>query len=306
MTVITGVGLAVAGFTDADDLLGDDLAAVDRTGDPLAGVSRKVLRHKDRATRLALAASARALHDAGLHTGAGTAGADRTGVITSSNFGNLDTVCGTVDAITTGTYVATSPVLLPSSSSNVIASWVAIIHGFRGANLTLCNGAPAGLDALHWARTLIGAGRVDRVLVVGVEPANDVVARLTGGVAVDGAAAVLVESPASAADRGVKTLATLGRHARRGELPDAVAAVSGGITADLWCAPEESAAPTVLSGHRLDLGALGRCSGALGVLQAVAATAWLRHRPEATVLATAGAGAPDAAAALILTGPRLS
>jgi 3-oxoacyl-[acyl-carrier-protein] synthase II len=303
MTVITGVGLAVAGLTDADDLLVDDLAAVDRIGDPLAGISRKVLRHKDRATRLALAAAARALTDAGLETAAGTAGADRTGVIASSNHGNLDTVCATVDAITTGTYAATSPVLLPSSASNVIASWVAIIHGFRGANLTLCNGAPSGLDALHWARTLIAAGRVDRVLVVGVEPANDVVTGLTGATAFDGAAAVLVESAAGAADRGVKARATLGRHARRADLPGAVAAVTGGTAVDLWLAPEDCCGPAVDAGHRVDLGALGHCSGALGVLQAVAATGWLRDRPESTVLATAGNGRIDAAAALLLTGP---
>ncbi|MEH6377850.1 beta-ketoacyl synthase, partial [Streptomyces sp. KLMMK] len=55
-------------------------------------------------------------------------------------------------------------------------------------------------------------------------------------------------------------------------------------------------------------GRLGRCSGALGVLQCAAAVAHFDRRAEdgatdGTVLAWAGSAGDDAAAALLLTAP---
>lgn len=296
---ITGIGLALSGMDSADDLL---RAARRRSGDPLARLSRRDRRHKDRATALALAAARQALEDAGLDTGElSDADRERIGVVASTNYGNLDTVCSTVDAIAEHTYLGTSPVLLPSTASNVVASWLAITHGLRGANLTLCNGATSGLDAVHWARRLITAGRVDRVLVVGVEPSNEMVTGLAGGEAVDGAAALLLES-ASGVPR---TSALVGGYARRVDPEQAVAAVLAAPGVGLWAVPE-GGDPKVEPRHErlLDLGRLGRCSGALGVFQCVAGVAFLRAGG-ASVLATAGLGdviGEDASAALIITG----
>ncbi|MFF0445694.1 beta-ketoacyl synthase N-terminal-like domain-containing protein [Streptomyces sp. NPDC004609] len=368
--VVTGVGLAVRGAGRAADLLGPLPGCRSGFPDPVSRLTGRGLRYKDRATKLAMAAARDALTEAGLVDADGEpAVPGRTvGVVASTNYGNADTVCDTVRTIADHTYLGTSPMMLPATSSNVTASWVAITHGLRGANLTLCNGPTSGVDAVHWARLLIAAGRVDRVLVVGTEPDNPAVRHITGhgarpdragstrpagrgrpgGNAVtggstdsaeaaaeaavdaagdrgapeapgpfDGAAALVVESAASAGARGARTLAAIGPYARRGEHATAVTAVRRRLPGrvGLWCVPEHrdgvpAPAPSLgaVADNPLvhDLSALlGPASGALGILQCVAATAWLERRPDpGQVLVSAGAGAAggdDASAALLLT-----
>ncbi|GAA1026873.1 MULTISPECIES: beta-ketoacyl synthase N-terminal-like domain-containing protein [Amycolatopsis] len=299
LAVVTGVGAAIAGESPASGPL--------RTmADPLDGMSRRVLRHKDRATRLALASAQRALSAAQL-TDAGA----RTGVVVSTNFGNLDTVCDTVDTIAEQTYLGTSPMLLPSTASNVVASWLAITYGARAVNLTLCNGSTSGLDAVHWGRMVIAAGRADRALVVGVEPGNQVVDGLldrwqpAGRRSLDGAVALVLETPESAAERGVRPIAQVGAYARTGAHADAVFAVAMNRRIGLWCVPEDGANDGEVPGaQRYDVaGTLdATCSGALGVLQCAAGAGWLADGSDDAVLATAGrGGVDDATAALLLT-----
>lgn len=319
--VVTGLGTAVSGLDTPGELLGDRRPA----GEPLDPVDRltgRGLRYKDRATKLAMVAGREALAAAGLigADNASTVPGESVGTVVSTNFGNVDTVCETVETIARDTYLGTSPMLLPATSSNVVASWLAITHGLRGANLTLCNGRTSGLDAVNWARLLIGSGRVERVLVVGVEPDNPAVRHLTPeqGAFFDGAAALVLESAASAAARGVRPLAELGPYARRAEHTRAVAEVRAQEprAVGLWCVPEHPEgirAPgaclgTVPAGAVHDLSELlGPSSGALGVLQCVAGTAWLAGAAadaDAVVLASAGtgdSGQDDAAAALVLT-----
>lgn len=336
--VITGLGTAVRGLTGPQDLLGPLPAGHLDAADPVSRLKGRGLRYKDRATKLGMAAAADALRAAGLTDDAGalTVPGESVGVVASTNYGNADTVCEAVRTIAESTYLATSPMRLPATSSNVVASWVAITHGLRGANLTLCNGPTSGLDAVNWARLLIAAGRVERVLVLGVEPDNAAVRHVTGTpeapaggttAAVpelfDGAVALVVESAASAGVRGAQHLAVVGPYARRGDHAEAVAAVrsrhAGRI--GLWCVPEHPegvTAPAAGLGTGAgsapvhDLSALyGPASGALGVLQCVAAAVWLGGlaggRPDdaEAVLASAGtgdAGWDDASAALLLTG----
>ncbi|MBC9724533.1 beta-ketoacyl synthase N-terminal-like domain-containing protein [Streptomyces sp. TRM68367] len=337
--VITGLGTAVRGLTGPQDLLGPLPADHRDAADPVSRLKGRGLRYKDRATKLGMAAAADALRAAGLTGDNGdlTVPGESVGVVASTNYGNADTVCATVQTIAESTYLATSPMTLPATSSNVVASWVAITHGLRGANLTLCNGPTSGLDAVNWARLLIAAGRVERVLVLGVEPDNAAVRHVTGTpqapvvenpAAVpelfDGAAALVVESAASARARGARHLAAVGPYARRGDHAQAVAAVrsrhAGRI--GLWCVPEHPegvTAPAAGLGTGAgsapvhDLSALyGPASGALGVLQCAAAAVWLDSRaggrPDDAemVLASAGtgdAGWDDASAALLLTHP---
>ncbi|MEV4701994.1 beta-ketoacyl synthase N-terminal-like domain-containing protein [Actinoplanes sp. NPDC049316] len=314
--VVTGWGLAVAGLGDAGDLLEPPGDRRDPAPDPVRRLSGRGLRYKDRATKLALVAGRDALRSAGL-LGADDSAAvpgDRVGVVVSSNLGNVDTVCDTVQAIAEHTYLGTSPMTLPATSSNVIASWLAITYGFRGANLTLSNGQTSGLDAVHWAATLIAAGRADRVLVAGVEPDNAPVRHVLSGSGMtadpfDGAAALVLEAEPAALDRGARPQAVVGRYARRASLATAVARVTAGaVPVGLWCVPERGSDPTgdvVTGAHRVDLStAYGPASGALGVLQCVAAVAWLCGPHAGSVLATAGigdAGGEDAAAAVVLS-----
>jgi len=317
---VTGIGTAVPEVTDVADLLGAE--PLPATGDdPVRRLRGRGLRYKDRATKLALCAARVALVDAGLLVDDTlTVPAADVGVVVSTNLGNVDTVCDTVATIAKETYLGTSPMLLPATASNVTASWTAITFGLRGANLTLCNGPTSGLDAVHWARLLVASGRVEHVLVVGVEPANDPVRYLVDPAdpavrVLDGAAALVLESAAAVADRRVAALAEVGAYARRTTLEHAVSGVAAvdPRPVGLWLPPAGSDLEP--SGASVDLTArFGECSGALGVLQCVAAVSWLdrngftnntfgRSKADDVVLAAAGSGdfgGDDAAAALIL------
>ena len=276
------------------------------------------LRYKDQATRLALRAAEAALRDAELIGTSGMAVAgDTTGVVVSSNLGNLDTVCRVAETIARDTTTSTSPMDLPNASSNVIASSIALWFGLAGVNLTLCNGPTSGLDAVHLATLLIAAGRVERAVVVGVETRNPVVERLVAleqdagpGSDIpplDGAVGLVVESPAAARQRGVRPHARVARYARRGSVAESVAAVRPGRASrvDLWLLPEgqlPGSAPAWLEGAvARDLSAtVGRCSGALGVLQCAVASGLLTGGGRGGVLTSAGSDSDDASAAMML------
>ncbi|MFE5122235.1 beta-ketoacyl synthase N-terminal-like domain-containing protein [Streptomyces sp. NPDC056669] len=323
--VVTGVGLALPGADTPGALLRRTACPV--TGpaaepfDTAARIGRRGHRYKDRATRLALCAALDALRNAQLIPSDGeemTVPGDTVGVVASSNLGNLDTACLTAAAIAERSAVDLSPMSLPNASSNVIASWVAIRHGLRGPNLMLCNGATSGLDAVHWGATLVAAGRVRRAVVIGVETHNAVVEDLLGRSAdelLDGAAALVVEGARWAEARGARAAAALGRYERRAGLSGCVEALlPGGAAPGVWFTPERyaegpagdgavagavtdgpaGAVPVPESVPRYDVtSAVGRASGALGVLQCAAAIGWLA-RAEAGAHAETGAGRRDA------------
>ncbi|MBO3679164.1 beta-ketoacyl synthase N-terminal-like domain-containing protein [Streptomyces sp. NEAU-YJ-81] len=315
--VVTGVGLALPGADTPDALLRRTACPV--TGpaaepfDTAARIGRRGHRYKDRATRLALCAALDALRNARLIPSDGeevTVPGDTVGVVASSNLGNLDTACLTAAAIAERSAVDLSPMSLPNASSNVIASWVAIRHGLRGPNLMLCNGATSGLDAVHWGAALVAAGRVRRAVVIGVETHNAVVEDLLGRPAdelLDGAAALVVEGARWAEARGARATAALGPYERRAGLSGCVEALlPGGAAPGVWFTPERyaegpagaragadgpaGAVPLPQSVPRYDVtSAVGRASGALGVLQCAAAIGWLA-RAEAGTDAETGAG----------------
>ena len=309
-TVVTGLGIAADGLNGAADLLRVEPA---RTGpaafDPAPLIGGRGLRYKDRATKLALLAGGYALEQAGLSGRADGAEPDETtGVVVSSNFGNLDTVCRVAQVIRAEGVRGTSPMDLPNASSNVIASSVAIRFGLRGPNLMVCNGAASGLDAVYWATVLIGCGRVLRVLVIGVETSNPTVVALAGRL-FDGAAALVLESEESADARGIKALAAVGGYARRASGAEsnaaALAADGGPAGIGLVCAGADRPRPE--GGEQAgscDLDwLLGPSSGALGALQSLAGVAWLQAGGQGAVLATAGDD-PDGSATLVLRAAR--
>jgi 3-oxoacyl-[acyl-carrier-protein] synthase II len=312
LIAISGVGLALAGVDGPAGLLAT-LPGEAAPFDPVARLGRKGLRYKDRATRLALCAAGDALHDGALVTGdaaLAVPGAS-VGVVVSSNFGNVDTVCEVAAAIPAETTSGIGPMALPNASSNVIASSVAIRYGLRGPNITLCNGPSSGLDAVYWAAFLVAAGRCAVSLVIGVEPRNEHVARLTGVAAddlLDGAVALLVEREESARGRGVPATARLGPYAREGSVAACLTRIlPEGRPAGIWFVPERYGG----AGHdrvdratrRHDLTAgLGRASGALGVLQCAAAAGWLAAGGSGTAVATSGDDNDDGVAGLLLTG----
>ncbi|CAM3751496.1 beta-ketoacyl synthase N-terminal-like domain-containing protein [Kibdelosporangium persicum] len=302
--VVTGAGIAVRGRATPADLL--DRGPVDTAApDPADTLTGRGLRYKDRATRLGMVAARAALADAGvLDVVTPSTPDDSFGVVTSSNYGNLDTVCQTVRTIDEETYLGTSPMMLPATSSNVIASWLAITHGLRGANVTVCNGRTSGLDAVRRACLLIAAGRVSRVLVVGVEPDLPEVRHVVGddgSVALfDGAAAILLAGARSAAASGTRIHAGIGRYAKRADAADAIAeACAGTGRIGLRLSSQE----TTVDSEVHDLPAvLGDAAGALGVLQVAAATAWLGGGRRAGD-ALAVCGDDGATAAMVVTAP---
>ena len=305
--LITGVGMLVHGESDVRRLGGAGPVGDPRTRvDPAEIFGRRGLRYKDRATCLSLVAARAALTDAGLLAdGALTVESDSVGVVVSTNLGNADTVCGVAETIRRGSVAQTSPMDLPNASSNVVAASIAIRFALRGVNLTLCNGATSGLDAMYWARVLC-ATRTPRVLIVGVEPATAVARRLQSERDVlDGAVALVVEHPRAAAERDASALATVAGCSRRPSLGEAVRAICPSVTAiDRWFTPEDAThapGPPLAAADAHDLASrLGRASGALGVLQCAAGSVWLAERGSGTALATAGGGETDDAAAAVL------
>ncbi|MGW1500958.1 beta-ketoacyl synthase N-terminal-like domain-containing protein [Streptomyces mirabilis] len=305
--VVTGVGLALPGVSEPGDLLGP----IPGEGgfDPATGLTGREMRHKDRASRLALRAAEPALRDAGLIDDVSRflGKADATAVVVSSNLGSLGTVCEFTDAIARSGVSGLSPLGLPQTSSNVIAGWVAIRYALRGPNLTVCNGATSGLDALYWARNLIAAERAETAVVIGVEPSDEAVTKFLGEQSTDVAVALVLESEAAAAARGIRPRATVSGYARAEDLPSAVTAAGAGAVGPvgLWLTDQHAERPADVpaEARRIHLEAhLGPLSGALGVLQGAAALAHLDGGGEGSVLATAGGPGRDAAAALLLTG----
>jgi 3-oxoacyl-[acyl-carrier-protein] synthase II len=310
--VITGVSVLVPG-ADSPEALAAGPGADGRPVAPETLVGKKGLRYKDRATQLAYCLASAALMDTGLLDEDGlTVPGESVGVIASSNFGNLDTVTRALDTIRAETVSATSPMDLPNASSNVIASSVAIRFGLRGPNLMVCNGATSGLDALHWAATVIGSGRVDRVLVIGVEPDNEAVRRLLGDgrTGVDGGAALVLERASAARSRSAAVRAVYGGYTMTDGVRSCVEDLgsTGGPAPVRWQVPQGSAGclpDDLLPGVPRDgFGpGLGQASGALGVLQCAAATGWFDEGGTGPVYAVASAGLLGATSGVSLLAP---
>ena len=250
-------------------------------------LGRKGLLYKEPATRLALCAVHRAL---GLPPGRperDPAGAG-TAVVVSSNLGNAATVCTVVDQVRAGQGREVSPLQAPNASSNVIASTIAIRHGFTGANLTVCSGATGGLDAVRLGALLVRSGRARRAVVVGVEPADEVAVRLLalrGATAPRAVAAAVVLEPAAGpgAAGGAVELGPVRRHA--GPVPP--------VPPDpARAAPAFTVLPHAVPGAAgVDLtGLVGDCYGAAGVLAVALAARWLAANAGAPASAGAGTG----------------
>jgi 3-oxoacyl-[acyl-carrier-protein] synthase II len=139
--------------------------------DPEPILGKKGLRLLDRTTRLALAAAALALDDAGLAPP--PAGAERAGVVLATTVGSAQSRGEFfVEAIRGGPR-AVNPALFPNTVVNSPASQVAIRFGLRGPNTTIASGFTASLRALDVAARLVASGQADLVLAGGVEELSE-------------------------------------------------------------------------------------------------------------------------------------
>ncbi|MCQ8186820.1 beta-ketoacyl synthase N-terminal-like domain-containing protein [Streptomyces rugosispiralis] len=251
-------------------------------------LGRKGLLFKEDATRLALCAVHRAF---GLPPGKLTEplpGAEHTAVVVSSNVGNARTVRDIVTGMRAGSAHDVSPLNGPNASSNVIASTLAIRYGFTGPNLMVCSGATSGLDAIRLGVLLLRGERARRVVVVGVEPDDEVAGGLaalrpaapgtTVPVPLRAAAACVVLEPGGAGPR----LGNVRRHTRPDDIADdlraCVTSPAGDVTQALTppAALRLTAPGAPGAGGGIDLTPhLGEVYGALGVVQLAVAAAWL-------------------------------
>lgn len=288
--VVTGASVAVPGnvkLTELASLRERPAELVDIKG----RVPGKGLRYKDRATQLAFCAAYEALVDAGLLTSDGlTVEGEAIAVVASSNFGNVDTVCRVVQTIADEGAARVSPMDLPNASSNVIASSVAIRYGLRGPNLMLCNGATSGLDAVHWATSLITSRRASYALVIGVEPDNEEVRKLAGSTKIlDGAAALVLQGK----DTTDRPRAELGTYVRTTGLAKTVGRLSDSE-------PSVVFGPEGMPGAHDLTEVWGVASGALGVLQCVAAVGMFDTGDDGPIHALNGTDSQDATAGIVL------
>lgn len=329
--VITGVGLEIPGVAGRESLLTGGRRAEGGTIAVAEKLGRKGVYGKDRATLLALCAVTDALRDAGLPPTA-AAGPGPRGVVVSSNLGNADTVLDSIDVLRTQGVRGLRPIMAPNASSNVIAGAIAIWAGCKAINVMICNGATSGLDALYLACIALHAGRARTLLVVGVEVFDPRVRPLFDGARAgaeaadvrrycDGGACVIVEREEAALARGASPYAVIGRYATGPDLAGSVRALRlrGASSLRRYLTPDlalggmarrvdqaiAALPPRTSTPERWDLsGALGELYGALGVVQAAAASLWLRGRAEemgsATVLLSNGDCWGDGAASLVL------
>jgi 3-oxoacyl-[acyl-carrier-protein] synthase II len=307
--------MELPGIDDPEDLFGQHPLSTDRDAFcPERVLGKKGLYGKDRATRLALCATQRALLDAG---GLDIASHRSCGVLVSCCLGNLDTVCNAAQTIEAGRLNDLSAMELPSASSNIVASTIAIRFKCRGLNVTVCGGADSGTQAIGLASNAILSGRLQRAIVVGAEshtvaseallaqsferwPGHGESFRI-----MEGAAALVLEAADQAVARGARVYGCVDHYAG---LPshDLGACSRNSVSRQssppaLWLTPNRQYSgvesgiqqacaswPTTVP-RLVDLGSmLGEGYGLTGVLQALVASLWLVRHGEGYALTTSG------------------
>jgi 3-oxoacyl-[acyl-carrier-protein] synthase II len=218
--------------------------------DPKAHVRRKGLAALSRAARL----TAAAIEDlvSGSPASAGGLDLDRCGLVVGTAHGHLESKTRFHDEACQGGVTLVSPIVFPNTIINSLAGHAAILFGLRGPNSTVTSGCLSGLDALLRARSLLRAGRAEKLVVAacdevstplleGLRAAGEISSADPAGPSAsvpfgagsggiypgEAAAAVLLESAAGAARAGRKpilSLAGIGESsAVRKPLVDAVA-----------------------------------------------------------------------------------
>jgi 3-oxoacyl-(acyl-carrier-protein) synthase len=207
------------------------------------------MRVYSRATQLGIAAGALAMAQAKLSESGFSS--DQLGLVMGSSFGHLDTLAEYDFGLVTKGMERTNPALMPLAIGSAPGAATALAFQLRGCSVTLSQGAASGLDGIALAARLVARGRLRACLVVGafapgglvdgevkaserrVEPRNARVfdASSRGVMLAEAGAAVIVESLASARERGAEVLGIVRSHAgafasAAQELPNALAAAT--------------------------------------------------------------------------------
>jgi len=132
-------------------------------------VDRRALRRMDTISRLAILGACLALRDAGIDRPD-----ERMGVVLSTGYGPSGTTLAFLDSFIESGDPCSSPTLFSSSVHNAPAANLSTILGVTGPNLTVSQFEVSASSALLTATLWLEQGRVDRVLVGGVDEYGDV------------------------------------------------------------------------------------------------------------------------------------
>ncbi|MHB8894931.1 MAG: beta-ketoacyl synthase N-terminal-like domain-containing protein [Candidatus Geothermincolia bacterium] len=183
MGVVGGFGTGVEALRDA--LAGDPAgAAAAATSEDSGGesscrhanttvlesfVDRKALRRMDTISRLAILGACLALRDAGVERPD-----ERMGVALATGYGPSGTTLAFLDSFIDSGDACSSPTQFSSSVHNAPAANLSTLLGVTGPNLTVSQFEVSASSALLTAILWLEEGRVDRVLVGGVDEYGDV------------------------------------------------------------------------------------------------------------------------------------
>ncbi|KAB1910128.1 beta-ketoacyl synthase [Micromonospora sp. AMSO1212t] len=284
-------------------------------------LGRKGTSFLDRRTAFAVLACRQALADSDLVVDDDNR--ERVGVVLGTSVGSLQSTSDySRDTHVQDKPYLVNPILFPNTVLNCAAGQAAIWHGLRGVNATLAGGGTATITALRYARTMLGRGRADALLVGAVEeytphmawagsPGSDGAPATAGG---EGGAVFLVEDATAmrAAGRTPSAEIVAVDVAHTGAGMDVATALAGlvrrmlrhaGVAATdlarvLSCgAAEEERALDATVGRQADrssvTGVAGDCPTAAGALQVAVLLAHHRRTPDDGSLSLIVAGSPD-------------
>ena len=134
---------------------------------PTDYISRKDVRHMDRFTQMAIAASWQAVEQSGIKINSINEG--NIGVIVGSGIGGLSTLFEQTRILLEKGPSRVSPFLVPMMITDMAAAQVSITLGVKGPNLCTTSACSSGSDAIGVAYELIRRGDTQAVLAGGSE-----------------------------------------------------------------------------------------------------------------------------------------
>lgn len=134
------------------------------------------LRRMDRFSRLVVAASRMAVADAGLplHRLA----PEDIGVVVGSALGDISESAQYLERVFTKGPAAASPMMFPNLVLNAAAGYVAMEHGWTGANLTIAQAEVSGEQAILVGADLLRSGQAEVVLAGGADEIGSIVGEI--------------------------------------------------------------------------------------------------------------------------------
>ncbi|WP_281982993.1 beta-ketoacyl-ACP synthase II [Thalassorhabdomicrobium marinisediminis] len=140
----------------------------DGTFNPDAYMPAKERRKVDDFIVFALAAAEQAVKDADW-TPEDTEALERTGVLTGSGIGGLNSIAETAVMMKEKGPRRVSPFFVPGALINLISGQIAIKYGFKGPNHAVVTACSTGAHAIGDATQLIKSGRADVMIAGGAE-----------------------------------------------------------------------------------------------------------------------------------------